>query len=85
MRLKLNEWPPETPDFVSHRVLGKYIQDTSRKCHADQVTIYGARVVGIRKEGPKWHITWSTLHKYPASKGLQEKLEHAVGSSFGFD
>lgn len=82
MRVKLNEWPPGTPDFVNHRVLEKYIQDTSRKSHVDQVTRYGARVTSVRKDGAAWHITWSTLTKDPVSGNLREKFEDAVRSSW---
>ena len=80
MRLKLNAWPPGTPDFVNHKVLGEYIQDTSRKSHVDKVTYYGARVTDVHKDGARWHVTWSTIQEDPSSERLREKVERAVSS-----
>lgn len=79
MRVKLNAWPEGTPEFVSHTVMKEYIQDTSRKAGADGVTIYGARVTSVKKDGHKWHVTWSTLREDGESKSLEEHEETAVG------
>ncbi|KAL4950731.1 major facilitator superfamily domain-containing protein [Aspergillus filifer] len=61
MRVKLNAWPKETPDFVSHSVLAAYIQDTSRKTGVHDATVYGARVKNLEKRGESWEVTWSKL------------------------
>ncbi|PYI23927.1 pantothenate transporter [Aspergillus violaceofuscus CBS 115571] len=78
MRVKLNSWPEGTPEFVSHTVMKEYIQDTSRKAGADGVTIYGARVTGVKKDGHKWHVTWSTLREDGESKIVNEHEETAT-------
>lgn len=85
MRVKLNAWPEGTPDFVSHRIMKEYIQDTSKKCGVDTVTIYGARVVNARKEGSTWKVSWTTLHEDRDTGKIEEKLETSVrtGLSIG--
>ena len=61
MRVKLNAWPEDTPDFVSHSVLAAYIQDTSVKTGVHDATVYGARVKNLEKKGQSWEVTWSKL------------------------
>ncbi|KAJ5256798.1 hypothetical protein N7478_012902 [Penicillium angulare] len=61
LRTKINSWPEGTLDYVKHSALKNYIQDTSKKSGAHDLTIYGALVTNIHKEGPKWHISWSSL------------------------
>ena len=78
MRLKLNSWSEGTPDYVSHRVLRDYIQDTSRKCGVDEVTIYGARVVNVRKDGSAWQVTWSTIYEDPVTKRVEKSYKTSV-------
>ncbi|RAK99928.1 putative FAD dependent oxidoreductase [Aspergillus ibericus CBS 121593] len=78
MRVKLNAWPEGTPEFVSHRVMKEYIQDTSKKAGADGVTVYGARVNRLRKNEQQWHVTWSTLKENDQSGSLAEQEETAV-------
>ncbi|OJJ44153.1 hypothetical protein ASPZODRAFT_145266 [Penicilliopsis zonata CBS 506.65] len=73
MRVKLNAWPEGTPDFVSHKIMKEYIQDTSRKTGVEQVTIYGACVSRIQKNTSGWEVTWSTLHEDPQTGKLEEK------------
>ncbi|EAW16835.1 putative FAD dependent oxidoreductase [Aspergillus fischeri NRRL 181] len=73
MRTKLNAWPSDTPDFVSHVVMKEYIQDTSRKAGVDGVTIYGARVKKLRKQDGGWKVTWSTLREDERSGVVQEE------------
>ena len=78
MRVTLNAWPEGTPDFVNHRALEKYIQDTSRKTGVDGVTVYGARVTDVRKYGSKWKVTWSTASEDPQSGKVEVKFNTAV-------
>jgi hypothetical protein len=63
MRTKLNAWPPGTPEYVSHRILKEYIQDTARKTGVEGLTIFGANVSNLKKSGDEWIITFSTLRK----------------------
>ncbi|KAL4780013.1 major facilitator superfamily domain-containing protein [Aspergillus varians] len=70
MRVKLNAWPEGTPDFVSHSVMKEYIQDTSQKTGVHDITIYGARVKNITKQGSEWEVTWSRLEQ--GSEGVKE-------------
>ncbi|KAJ5184103.1 hypothetical protein N7492_001719 [Penicillium capsulatum] len=63
LRTKLNAWPNGTPSFVNHRVLKEYIQNTSTKAGVDNVTILGALVTRIYKDGQRWHVHWKSLHE----------------------
>ncbi|KAL3433094.1 major facilitator superfamily domain-containing protein [Aspergillus tetrazonus] len=73
MRVKLNAWPEGTPDFVSHSVMKEYIQDTSRKTGVDDITIYGARVKNLTKQGDSWQVTWSGLEQQDDELKEQER------------
>ena len=77
MRVKLNAWPEGTPDFVSHSVMKEYIQDTSRKTGVDDITIYGARVKNLTKQGDSWQVTWSRLEQQDDE--LKEQERKTVG------
>ncbi|KAJ5083365.1 hypothetical protein N7456_012792 [Penicillium angulare] len=72
LRTKLNSWPEGTLDYVNHNALQNYIQDTSKKSGAHDVTIYGALVTNLHKEGHKWHISWSSLSDDTQSDSLIE-------------
>ena len=61
MRLKLNEWPAGTEDYVNNRVLNDYIGDTARKTGVHKRTLYHTRVEKIEKNGVKWDVKTSTL------------------------
>ena len=61
MKLKLNSWPPGTEDYVNHRVLNEYIQDTSHKTGVHSKTIYNTRVEKVFKSGSVWNVRTSTL------------------------
>jgi hypothetical protein len=79
MRVTLNAWPEGTPDYVSHNVMKEYIQDTSRKTRVEDVTIYGARVKNISKQGEGWNVTWSTLNE--EDSGIVEREIESVSVS----
>lgn len=81
MRTKLNAWPSGTPDFVSHVVMKKYIQDTSKKAGVDGVTIYGARVKKLCKQDGGWKVNWSTLREDDGSGVVQEEEHSEVGAT----
>lgn len=75
MKTTLNDWPPGTPDYVSHDVLRDYIQETSRINGVDALTIYGARVVDLRK-GPKdkqWELRFTTLRRDSSNSKVEEQ------------
>ncbi|KAL2847213.1 major facilitator superfamily domain-containing protein [Aspergillus pseudoustus] len=76
MRVTLNAWPEGTPDFVSHSVMKEYIQDTARKTRAEDVTIYGARVKNVEKQGEGWLVTWSTLDQ--GDSGVVERELNSI-------
>lgn len=61
MKLKINSWPDGTSDFVNHRVLNEYIQDTSRKTGVHSKTEYNTRVEKVFKNGKLWEVQTSTL------------------------
>ncbi|KAB8233988.1 putative FAD dependent oxidoreductase [Aspergillus alliaceus] len=75
IRVQLNSWPEGTPDFVNHNVIKDYIQDTSRKANVHDVTIYGARVKDLHKQGEKWEVVWSTIHVNYQSDTVEEVEE----------
>ena len=61
MKLKINSWPADTADFVNHRVLNEYIQDTSHKAGVHSKTIYKSRVEKVFKSEQVWKVQTSTL------------------------
>ena len=65
MKLRINPWPDGTADFVNHRVLNEYIQDTSHKSGVHSRTIYDTRVekVSKRGHGQAWKVQTTTLIK----------------------
>ncbi|KAI9713231.1 MAG: hypothetical protein M1820_001217 [Bogoriella megaspora] len=63
LRTKLNAWPDGTADFVTHKALCAYIQDTATKGGVDAVTIYNTSVEDVRKNSTSWSLRSSTLHK----------------------
>lgn len=50
MKSILGDYPEGTEDFVSQKLLEKYIQDLSRDTGVDQVTLYNTRVEDINKD-----------------------------------
>jgi hypothetical protein len=58
----LNRFPAGTEDFVSHQVLGDYIQDTATKTRVDEITQYDTEVRKVTKTGEKWIVETTTLH-----------------------
>ncbi|KAJ5584836.1 uncharacterized protein N7459_004636 [Penicillium hispanicum] len=78
LRTKLNNWPEGTPNYVKHHVLRDYIQDTSVKVGVDDVTIYGALVTRIYKDGSGWHVLWTSLEEDPNTGSLIENQKSAI-------
>jgi hypothetical protein len=65
----LNEFPAGTEDFVSHQVLGDYIQDTAAKTRVDEITQYDTEVRKVTKTGERWIVETTTLHTDDDGKG----------------
>lgn len=63
MKLKINSWPAGTDDYVNHRVLNEYIQDTSRRTGVHSLTHYNTRVEKVLKSGKGWKVHTSTVTK----------------------
>ena len=63
MKLRINSWPDGTADFVNHRVLNEYIQDTSHKLGVHSRTVYDTRVEKVVKRGQAWKVQTTTLIK----------------------
>ncbi len=63
MKLKINEWPEGTEDYVNHRVLSEYIQDTARRSGVHERTLYDTRVEKVEKRGKGWGVRTSTLKR----------------------
>jgi hypothetical protein len=59
----------------------EYIQDTSRKTRVEDVTIYGARVKNVSKQGEGWNVTWSTL-KEEGTGVVEKEIESVSLSTF---
>ena len=72
MKLKINSWPSGSADFVNHRVLNDYIQDTASKSGVHSKTRYNTRVEKIFKSGPVWNVQTSSL---TASRGASRRVE----------
>lgn len=80
MKVTLNSWPENTPDYVSHRVLNAYIQDTARITGVHEATVYGARVVNVQKvdSKEKWRVTWTQLSEDEKGGKLREQEDEGV-------
>jgi MFS transporter, ACS family, pantothenate transporter len=77
MKTKLHSWPEGTADFVNHRILEEYIQETARKTKVDKSTIFGAKVTQVEKHGKKWNLKYETLRS-DAIDGKDWKQKHEL-------
>ncbi|OAL46803.1 dimethylaniline monooxygenase [Pyrenochaeta sp. DS3sAY3a] len=57
----LNQFPVGTEDFVTHDVLGDYIQDTATKTGVHSITKYDTEVKNVVKKDGKWIVEIVTL------------------------
>jgi hypothetical protein len=57
----LNQFPPGTEDFVTHKVLCDYIQATAVSTGVDEVTHYDTDVRSVTKTGKSWKVETATL------------------------
>lgn len=81
MKITLHDWPENTPRYVNHSVIKNYIQETSAKVGADNVTIFGALVTKAWKEGSRWHVNWTLLQEDVQSGDLVETQNTSVTRS----
>ena len=75
MKTKLNSWPEGTGDYVNHRILKEYIQETSKKAGVDDLAIYGAKVTEVKKVNEKWDLRYETLKREGGEVKVEEKIE----------
>lgn len=61
MKLRTHDWPPQTPDFVTHDVLATYIQDTAAANDIFPNIKFRTRVDNAEKKGNKWEVQSSRL------------------------
>lgn len=59
----LNPFPPGTPDYTTHDVLERYIQDTARKAGVEQLILYDTAVNTVEKKDSVWMVETSTLRE----------------------
>jgi hypothetical protein len=85
MKLKLGPWKPGTEDFISHRFLKEYIQDTAQKSGVDALTMYNTRVNSITKKAGVWHVGTTTWTKQGSVKSGSRQIERRawVGAQLG--
>ncbi|KAL6704424.1 hypothetical protein ACN47E_008276 [Coniothyrium glycines] len=57
----LNRFPEGTEDFVTHKELNDYIQDTSVKTGVHDITQYDTQVRNVTKKNGKWLVEAITL------------------------
>lgn len=57
----LNKFPPGTEDYVPHRVLADYIQDTAISTGVHDLTQYNTAVRSVSKTGGSWTVETATL------------------------
>ena len=74
METTLISWPPDTADFVNHRIINAYIQETSRKTKVHDCTVYKTRVENISKKGSVWRLQTSTLTQSSLDEQRTERL-----------
>ncbi|KAG9192788.1 hypothetical protein G6011_11522 [Alternaria panax] len=57
----LNQFPPGTEDYVTHKVLCDYIQATAVSTRVHEVTLYDTDVRSVSKTGKTWTVETATL------------------------
>ena len=72
MQTTLGAWPPETPDFVSQKVIEEYIQHISVMNGVVAVTKYNTRVENVQKHDEVWKLRTISLDKPPSGPCLYE-------------
>lgn len=82
MRTTLNDWPENTPRYVSHPVIREYVQGTAAKVGANDVTIFGALVTKVWKEELTWSLAWTLLQEDATTGDLCETHHTSVNKAF---
>ena len=73
MKTTLGDWPPETPDFVSHNVIEEYIQHISEMNGVVAITKYNTRVENVQKQNEVWKLRTTSLNKTSSGPRLYER------------
>ncbi|TIA40929.1 dimethylaniline monooxygenase [Aureobasidium pullulans] len=72
MKLRTHDWPPQTPDFVTHDVLATYIQDTAAANDVLSNISFRTRVDKAEKKGNKWEVQSSRLVDGEIERAVQQ-------------
>ncbi|TIA02014.1 dimethylaniline monooxygenase [Aureobasidium pullulans] len=72
MKLRAHDWPPQTPDFVTHDVLATYIQDTAAANDVLSNISFRTRVDKAEKKGNKWEVQSSRLVDGEIERAVQQ-------------
>ncbi|THY11034.1 dimethylaniline monooxygenase [Aureobasidium pullulans] len=72
MKLRTHEWPPQTPDFVTHDVLATYIQDTAAANDVLSNIKFRTRVDKVEKRERKWEVQSSKLVDGEIERAVQD-------------
>jgi hypothetical protein len=74
LRTTLGDFPPGTPDFVSHSSLKEYIQSLAERSGIHGKTLYNTKVKNLTKSGKRWKLDATTLHPGPSGGTCREDL-----------
>jgi len=74
MKLRTHDWPPQTPDFVTHNVLATYIQNTAAANDILSCISFQTRVDKAEKKGAKWEVQSSKVVDGEIKRGIQVSL-----------
>jgi hypothetical protein len=72
----LNQFPPETEDYVTHKVLGDYIQDTALATGVHEVTHYNTSVRRVWKRDRLWTVETALLRINDTAEFKLEESSH---------
>ncbi|KAL6161301.1 hypothetical protein ACJBU6_00421 [Exserohilum turcicum] len=61
LQTTLNQFPAGTEDYVTHKVLADYIQDTAISTGVHEVTQYDTNVESVSKKGESWSVETTTF------------------------
>ena len=74
LRTTLGDFPPGTPDFVSHSSLKEYIQSVAKSSGIHGQTLYNTKVENLTKSGKRWKLDAATLHPEPSGGTYREDI-----------
>lgn len=68
LEMSINNWRPDTQDYVNHSILKDYIQDTAAAYDINSLTWFNTRVEHVENDAGYWHVQTSTLSKTASGK-----------------